>query len=65
MHVLYSLREWVEGTYDDFSGVKVSVTIANTLQASAYVMVQFPPGFHIDDGGAVNIILFIPVATGV
>jgi len=43
MHVVYSLREWVEGTYDDFSGVKI----------------------HIDDGGAVNIILFFPVAAGV
>jgi hypothetical protein len=39
------------------TSVKVSVTIANTLQASAYVVVQFPPGFQINDGGATNVSL--------
>ena len=39
------------------TSVKVSVTIANTLQASGYVVVEFPAGFQVNDGGATNVSL--------
>ena len=37
------------------TSVKVSITIAKTLQASGYVVVQFPDGFQVDDGGPTNV----------